>query len=925
MIQKKSRTTAIKKVKVTFFLFCFIFFAGKVFSQTGSISGKVFRSDSREALPGAYISITHTSFKKACNNEGEFQIIGIPAGEYDIIFENVGYATITKHVAVKGNETLQLNIGLSEKTKALEEVYVFNSLNKEEETGARKKEKTANNLVNIISARAIEVSPDINAANVLQRMSGLTIQRNGGGDEAYAIIRGLDPRYNNTLINGIKIASPDEKSRFVPLSIVPADLLGSIEVYKSLLPDMEADAIGGTVNMVMKDAPQQKVFKVLGSFGYSKIFLDRKFENFSKADIQRKSLIEKKGPDYTAQPDDFSRTNLDFKSITPLPNTVLGIIFGQRFLKDKLGFMVSENLQNQYYGSNSVFNRAAPNVHTNQPGLSDYANRSFSTQQLNNGLVLHLDYKFDERNKITLTNISLFSFLAQARTIVDTAIIGGNGGRTVPGTGPVYTNYTSLTSRQLVENVKLEGKHILSKHFLFDWAGVFSYASKRTPDFANISVNKKIDTIHTTNDIHGPYTFVTTPDYFDDISRIWQHNEDKDLDALGNITYRTRLGEKNRISLELKAGGLYRHKTRYNIQDTYRLLPTASSSGIKQIYTGIYTSQWTVYNSHGTFDYDKNNYRLFEDITAGYGEFKISLPYLDIVGGARMEQTSQGYTLNTFHTSEINGLTKNYTDLLPSGMIKLKLNEKTNIRAAYFKSISRPNYYELVPAEISSLSDATSTTGNSSLKHAIADNYDLRYEFYPKGEEQFFAGVFYKKLQNPIEYAYISGTTFTPQNFGTATIYGAELSFTKYFGNIGITGNYTYLYSKIYSTKSYTDLIRGVTFDSLQKRPMQGQTDHTLNLSLLYKNEKRKLFAQLAFEYIGKTLALVYPVYGYDYYQQPQSILSFSAEKQLSKHFTLFTKLNNLLNTHTRQQINNLLLVDETTKFNFSLGIRYAN
>ena len=101
----------------------------------------------------------------------------------------------------------------------------------------------------------MEVSPDINAANVLQRMRGLTIQRNGGGDDAYAIIRGLDPRYNNTLINGIKVASPDEKNRFVPLSIVPSDLLSSIEVSKSLLPEMEGDAIGGTVNLKMKDAP----------------------------------------------------------------------------------------------------------------------------------------------------------------------------------------------------------------------------------------------------------------------------------------------------------------------------------------------------------------------------------------------------------------------------------------------------------------------------------------------------------------------------------------------------------------------------------------------------------------------------------------------------------------------------------------------
>lgn len=148
----------------------------------------------------------------------------------------------------------------------------------------------------------MERSPDINAANVLQRMSGLTIDRNGGGDEAYPIVRGLDPRYNNTLIDGIKITSPDDKSRFISLSIVPSDLLGSIEVHKSLLPEMEGDAIGGTVNRTMKDAPDKKTFKVLGSLGYSKLFIHQPFTWFSRQDIRQKSPIEEFGSSYTAQP-----------------------------------------------------------------------------------------------------------------------------------------------------------------------------------------------------------------------------------------------------------------------------------------------------------------------------------------------------------------------------------------------------------------------------------------------------------------------------------------------------------------------------------------------------------------------------------------------------------------------------------------------
>jgi outer membrane receptor protein involved in Fe transport len=904
--------------------------AGGILSGYAQVSfkGKVISRTKQEKLYGAVVTVTDAkgkTFNVLTDDDGEFKFKRLAAGEYDVKVEFVGYDSYSSHVTVGGNKVTEVRIELEDKPRELEDVRVFGKLSSEEEAGARDKEQRSHNIVNIISAQAMERSPDINAANVLQRMSGLTIQRNGGGDEAYPIIRGLDPRYNNTLINGVKITSPDDKSRFVPLNIVPSDLLGSIEVHKSLTPEMEGDAIGGTVNLVMKNAPEKETWKVLGSVGYSAIFFDRKYLSFSHKDIQQKSLIEKYGSGYTAQPGDFSRSNLDFKPVTSPPNTVGTVSYGRRFLKNKLGLMTAVSFQDQYYGSNSTFNQAAPDVHANgAPTLSDYANRAFSTNQLNSGLTVHLDYALNDRNKFTLTSMSLYSFLAQARVIVDTSILGGNGGRTVPGTGPVSTDYTSLTSRQFLENIMLQGKHVLSKHFFFDWTGVYSYAAKRTPDFADLAVNKKIDTVHTTNDIHGPYNFVVTPNYFDAITRTWQHNEDKDYDVLGSLAYRNKLPGNG--SLELKAGGLYRHKVRYNKQDEYILKPTTSSSGIKQEFTDINTAQWTVYNSAGTYDYDINNYRVFEDVTAGYGQFMLFFPMVDITGGARVEKTKQGFTMNNFHPTGVNGVDKDYTDLLPSIDVKLKPSVRTNIRLSYYKAIARPNYYDLVPAPRNSTTDGTSTQGNAELRHSIADNYDIRYEWYPGGDEMLFGGVFYKKIQDPIEYILQSGTTYMPTNSPEATDYGAELAFTKYLGPVGFTGNYTYLYSKVYSIKSYYNLSTGASNpDTLEKRTLQGQTDHTLNLSLLYRSKKHKLFAELAFQYTGSTLAVVYPIYGYNYMQRPQSNLAFSAEKELKAHFTLFTKFNNLLNTHLKQEIGSLRVVDEQTKFNFSVGLRYTH
>jgi hypothetical protein len=265
--------------------------------------------------------------------------------------------------------------------------------------------------------------------------------------------------------------------------------------------------------------------------------------------------------------------------------------------------------------------------------------------------------------------------------------------------------------------------------------------------------------------------------------------------------------------------------------------------------------------------------------------------------------------------------------MLPSVNLKFKLNAKTNIRATYYAAISRPNYYDLVPAARLSTTSATTTEGNPYLVHTTSNNYDIRYELYPHEDEQLFVGVFYKKLMNPIEFSYISGTNYMPINTPEATDYGIELAFTKYFGHFGVTGNYTYLNSSTSSIKSYYDIPNNyVNPDTLEKRTLQGQTDHTLNISLLYRNPKSNFFAELAFQYIGRSIGLVYPIYGYDYYQQPQSNLAFSAEKGLrNRHFTVFTKWNNLLNTAFKYQINNIVVSSEVTQFNFSFGIRYEN
>ncbi|MDB5018380.1 MAG: hypothetical protein JWQ84_3212 [Mucilaginibacter sp.] len=903
--------------KIYLFLL-FILFVSFVSAQTAVIKGKISDGKTSEPLPTAYVLLDGTNKGSSTDAFGNFEISKLEPGKYKIKIKYIGFAEYEKEVDIAPGQVFVINIPLSVSSQDLKTVNIYGKLNASNESSSRQSEKKAGNVTNVLSARAMERSPDINAANALTRVSAVTIQRNSGSDEAYAIIRGLEPRYNNTLINGAKVTSPDPVSRFISLSIVPSDLLDRIEVSKTLTPEMEGDAIGGTVNLIFKDAPDHEYFKADGSIGYSAIFFNRKYDDFNQSAVLSKSPSERFGPNYVAPPGYFTRANLDFTKKTAPPTALASFTYGRRFFSDKLGFIIADSYQNQYYGTNSQFNIAQPDSRPGQnfqPVISDIANRTYSTQQLNNGLSAHLDYKFDDKNKIGLSNVFLYTYIAQARLSIDTSIIGGNGGRVGPGTGTVFNDNRSYIQRQYVENLKLDGKHILSNHFQFDWAGLYSDAIANSPDRADLSTNHLINP-----------DFTSTPNYFDAISRIWEKNENKDLSATANLSYKTGLGAQS--SLELKAGGLYRHSTRYTNQNAYTLRPSTETNGVKAEFTDIYNAPWVVYNVTGTSTSDKANYTAYENITSEYGEFKLTLNKLDIIGGVRVEGTKQAYLTHPVVVDIFSAAVKTYTDVLPSLNLKYSLTDKSNLRASYFKSIARPALYELVPT--ATLGESSDVTGNPLVKHSEADNYDIRYELYPKNEEQFFIGGFYKEIKNPIEFALVSllgGQEQTsPQNFGTAKVAGVEVVYSRYFGNLGISGNYTYTYSNVQSPKVDPNAapVNNLPVYKLQNRPLQGQTGDVFNLSLLYKNDKHKEFVQLAYTYTSRTLALVYPDYGYDYYQQPQSFLALSGEKQVSKHFTLTAKVNNILNTPTTLKINNLVQSKDLYNASFNVGFRYS-
>ncbi len=854
-------------------------------SFAGPIKGKVIDKETKEPLVGANVTVKNTKYGTSAGLDGSFVFKQLQPGVYQITAQYVGYESISKSVTItEAKSSLEIDFALVEKSNYLQEAVVSAKNLGESDDFARKTEQKAESVINIIGAKAIELLPDVTVGNLLQRVSGVSVVRNSSGDGQYAIIRGMDKRYNYTAVNGVKIPSPDDKNRYVPMDIFPSNLLGRLEVVKALTPNMEGDAIGGAMNMVMKSVPDYLIISGTASGGYSQIFNSQDFMGFSKTtNVDPPSVLH--GLNYMAKPSDFSINTLQYKKVPTPINSLLSLSIGNRILNHKLGFLFGGSYQSTYRGSKSSFFslNGQPNADPkpNTPIFESVQNRTYSNQQARLGLNLKFDYDFNRGNKISLYSLYMQLEDWQHRQMLSNQLTKF---------GDVGMNDRSVYRIQTINNYTLHGDHEISSRLKTDWTVAYSIAASQMPDWTNLSV-----TYRTAPDING--NPIESARYVDNVTHIWTHNEDHDLTGYLNFTYALK---KN---LEFAAGGMVRRKDRKNYYNDYSLA-TVLPGAVRQIFTSI---DQTIFSfPQDAYAYadstNANNYSATENISAVYGQAKWNIGGLQILGGVRLENTEQSYKSKLPETAVGKNGNVSYMDILPSLHLRYTLSDKENLRFSYFKGISRPGYFELVPASFPG--EYFTEQGNFKLKHTQADNIDLRYEFFPSGSEQLLVGAFYKNIINPIEYGFTqygnATYVYTPMNFGNAQNFGFELVFNKFIKNWGVSGNYTYTHSSITTSKRiYGRDGSGNIVNTLgeQTRPLQGQSDHIANLSLIYKAPKIGADAQLSWVYTGQRINIVSPYLGLDYWQHGTSQLDFSAEKTIGKSkFALFTKITNLLN-----------------------------
>jgi outer membrane receptor protein involved in Fe transport len=866
----------------------FLLMGGVALAAT--VKGKLL-DENKEPLTGANVLLDLTkNLYGLAGLDGTYIIRNVPPGTYVLKVSFIGYQTQEKTIAIATEmEAATVDFDMVADPKLLSEIVVAGKAEAGSDAEARLAEKNSPQVLNVMSAKAISLLPDLSVASLVQRMSGLTVQRSGNGDPQYAIVRGMDKRYSYTLVNGLKIPSPDNKNRYIPLDIFPTALLERLEVYKSLTADMEGDAIGGAVNMVMRSAPDHFEVKADFQTGYNYINTLYGFDHYSTSGLMKQSPRQLYGTGYSAQTGDFTQKNLEVTNSKPIPDVIGSLSIGNRFLHDKLGVLVGGSIQNSYRATKSLwFDYDVDPYGSDLPQLASLQERHYSIQQMRAATHARLDYAFNDQNQIKFYAGYYALNNNETRQIRETSLKLGYS--SAQGNASLdYTTRTKTTDQGIFTS-SLQGNHKLFEPLTLAWSAVYSIADNNEPD------NAKFTRSSTMQD------YKETPQGAEALTRQWLNNTDRDLTGYMNFIFQPESWDGSL----LKAGGMMRHKDRDANYDIYYFEPnpTQQFQGIN--WNSVSDVTWSLTDPLGASS-DAQNYKAHEYINAAYVLGKLDIERWEANAGVRVENTNQGYALKNPAAGVTPDSTQHYTDVLPSFMAKYKIKPGLNLRFSYYKSLSRPGFFEIVPYIYPD--DGYPDHGNPNLKRVIAQNADLRLEVFPNVTDQLLVGVFYKYLTDPIEYTVTkwgiaNENVLQPNNFGNARNMGLEIDFTHYFNKFGVRANYTYTHSSITTTKQLpgpvdpTDLSKGyTTYFVNQTRPLQGQAKNIGNLSLLYKDLDNGWESQLSLVYTGEKLEAISPYLNNDMYSKPVFILDFSMEKRVSKTVNVFVKATNLLNS----------------------------
>ncbi len=824
-------------------------------TERSGIQGRVADS-SNNALAGATVLVEPGDSADVTDREGRFTVSNLKAGTYTLEVSYVGFVTVSQELLVTSGGPLQVEVRLTRAANVTENVTVTASRSYGE-VQALNVRKTAINIVDVLPAEVIQSLPNANVAEAIQRLPSISVERDEG-EPVFVQVRGLESRFTSVTINGVRIPSTDRfGDRQIKFDTFPSDLVGAIELHKTISADQDGDAIGGSVNLVTKIAGDAPYFTVSAEGGYN-------------------SLQGGRGS---------SQANATYSNRFG-PDKALGLIIGGTY---------------DYNGRAINDVEAVPAVVQLPDGSSAIAFteadlRDYQYNRKRFGFAGGLDYRLGNNSSLYLKGF--FSKFEDFGDVWGQNLVAGNflTPTLTDNTGGFSASVQRRTEVDQTYSIMAGGNHVLGTALL-DYSVAYSHALVNSVNFTNVNFN-------------GPsaaFTVDSSNGYFPKLTPLGGVNQlDPTQYTLSDIAFWSSRVATRASALafniafpyasgELKVGGNYRdedktsvHFDRYyfptgtatlNMSQAldsfsdphyyfgkYAEGPNASMDAVLRFFStnrGAFTENFNEEHLRN----DPNNYDAKEKVAAVYAKTTNRFGQLELEVGVRVERTDD--TFNAFlittdaegnwaSTTPNSGASK-YTNVLPSISLKYELDRNTNLRAVYGWAIGRPNYGLLVPSLVLDTNRNLFNAGNPALKPTKGQSYDLLFEHFLPSVGVVSAGVFYKDLKDPIypgAESIIHGGIYngyrlvTPINGPKADIYGFEAAWQQRLGflpgllsGLGVDANYTYTDSK-------------ATFDPATGRSgtarLQRTTPNAANFGLTY--DRGGFSARVAATYNSATI-----------------------------------------------------------------------
>ncbi|SNY94670.1 TonB-dependent receptor [Flagellimonas pacifica] len=924
--------------------FILIFLPLSVFAQTGNIQGTI--SDQNGIyVPGANVIISELSKGAITDFDGKFTILDVPTGDHTLQISYLGYATIEQNINIKGGETTVVSINLNPKSLELDEVQV-SAYGLSGQAKALNTQKTNQNITNVVSTDQIGKFPDANIGDAVKRIPGITMQVDQG-EARNVIVRGLAPQLNSVTLNGSRIPSAEGDNRNVQMDLIPSDMIQTIEVNKAVTPDMDGDALGGSVNLITRSSPQS--FRLSTTLG----------------------------------------SGVSFINDEPIYN--IGFLYGDRTKNGKFGWMIATSYNNVDFGSDNVeaewVNEAESplteeDIEVN-PFVEESDIRTYQVQRIRRSFSANVDYAFDANNTIYLKtmynwrddreNRFRLRFRKMEPVFADGTenIIGYEGEirRQTKGGIPGGRIKNTRLEDQRMQNYSLGGNHLLG-NLKVDWMASYAMASEERPNerYAEYEIG---DAIGINANLGNPRYPSFSPSNASDatlsnfelkeFTEENQFTEEKDFNAFLNFQIPADIFGAGDGTI--KFGARFKSKNKERDNDFIEVEPVSGFDTLADVEVSDYTKtdflaggQYAAgefvdpaflgrldFSNAASFDKSSvedeflaGNFDVDEKVYAGYvmANQKLS-EKLSVLAGVRLENTkinSLGNEVIFDDEGDFESFNEvrdesSYTNVLPGIHFKFDPTNRTVLRFAWTNTIARPNYVDLVPFRNVINEDEEIETGNAELDPTRSMNFDLVAEHYFESVGIISGGVFYKDIKDFI-YTSLSEDTatgydlFQPLNGDSASIFGAEVAFQRqldflpgFAKNLSIYLNYTMLTSS-------TDGIRNG--DEIRENiDLPGTAPNMFNGSLGYADKKFSLRLSTNFSdaYIDELGENSFE----DRYYDKQFFVDLNASFTINKNLRLYADLNNITNQPLRyyQGVENRTQQVEFYEKRLTFGLKY--